>query len=261
MSHPRFREITDEGEYQCVAQLMLIYSLMLKIDTSIGGKVLHYKAFTEVGYYEGCDKVTADKSGDEKLRKYYENESTLIDPADARNVGHLDQNGILTLYFTFDQFAQKLCGGTCDNTGGMIYHETLIDDEFGDVTIDQMRQRLLQPCGYGSLIGPCELNQCIGNYARFDSQDWGPTRVEQINECYRQAIRDFYKATDALDCSIADTFCERPVEADPSNFDTFNYRTQEEKDLSTLGFHNIAVAHTNPFTHKKLEEENFALTL
>jgi hypothetical protein len=258
MSHPRFRDVTDEGEYQCIAELMIQYSLMLKIDTSIGGKVLVAKAFSEVGYYEGCEKVT-DYDRD-KIRKHFENDANLINPDDARNVGHL-KDGVLTLFFEFSRFAEKLCGGTCDNTGGVLYYETLIDIEMGDVTIDQLRQKLSEPCGYGTLIGPCELNQCIANYARFDSQDWGPTRVEQINECYRQAMRDFYKATDALDCGVADTFCERPVEADPSNFDTFNYRTQQERDLSTLGYHNIAIAHTNPFTHKKLEEENFALTL
>jgi len=263
--------MSEKKEYQCEVDFMLDYWLELIIDPTIGGEgVIDYKHVCEVGVYEGCDEVSTYDDDEKETQDWLANEASLFDQANPFGAmgAHIDKNGYIHWAIMFKSFGTKVCGGPCDNTGGYVYHTMNILNEHATstntsppITIEDLRNRLLKPCGYGDIIGVCEFKNCLGNYARWDDPDWSSVRKDQIDRCYRNVNKDFKKFMDRFDCGTSLQYCEESPTADPSNFDTFNYRTQREKDLSSLGYKKIYRTDSSPFGRQKAEVRKYSSKL
>ena len=184
------------------------------------------------------------------------NNNIIRPPNVAGSVGSVDRNGNYRLALIEQFIVQVPCNKPCVVDGMTIATETkswtksnmraeyqlnyMWQDVWKDMGSWKTRPELDRP--FRDLFSCFSRNALAG-----PDINWGQGQIDRVNNCWKTEmgkINDMLKALP--NCDIANEYCPENIQPDFSNFDSFNYRGQNERRMLERGFDSVVTSKVHP---------------
>ena len=171
------------------------------------------------------------------------------------NVGSFDDQGNYHSAFHFDYYLMLPCNKPCVVNGSTVASETKSFRTFGPqrpnngtyISDFALKMGNWQP--QPALNTPMyKIINCIANNGVWTgTTNWPQNRVDRVNDCFAKEMDGLNQALMALpNCAIANEYCPEGIQPDCSNFDSFNYRSQNERRMLERGFETVVTTKMHP---------------